>query len=68
MSFTPTLVCFLNYNNNNNNISMVWLHETIWVRPSLASHTLRMREEGSGHAATIELSPQEKLDVTNHSS
>ena len=26
---------------------------------SLASHTLRMREEGSGHTATIELSPQQ---------
>ena len=31
---------------------------------SLASHTL-CREEGSGHAATIELSPRQKLDVTN---
>ena len=31
---------------------------------SLASHTL-CREEGSGHAATIELSPWQKLDVTN---
>ena len=31
---------------------------------SLASHTLH-REEGSGHAATIELSPWQKLDVTN---
>ena len=32
---------------------------------SLASHTLRRREEGSGHAATIELSPRQKLVVTN---
>ena len=31
---------------------------------SLASHTL-LREEGSGHAATIELSSQQKLTVTN---
>ena len=31
---------------------------------SLASHTLH-REEGSEHAATIELSPQQKLAVTN---
>ena len=30
---------------------------------SLTSHTL-CREEGSGHAATIELSPRQKLDVT----
>ena len=30
---------------------------------SLASHTLR-REEVSGHAASIELSPRQKLDVT----
>ena len=29
-----------------------------------ASHTLH-REEGSGHAVTIELSPRQKLDVTN---
>ena len=35
------------------------------IQYSLASHTLRMREEGSGHAATIELSPWQKLDVTN---
>ena len=32
--------------------------------PSLASHTLR-REEGSGHAATIDLSLWQKLDATN---
>ena len=32
---------------------------------SLASHTL-CREEGSGLAGTIELSPQQKFDVTNH--
>ena len=31
---------------------------------SLASHTL-CREEGSGHTAIIELSPQQKLGVTN---
>ena len=31
---------------------------------SLASHTLR-REEGSGHAATIELSTRQKLVITN---
>ena len=31
---------------------------------SLASHTL-CREEGSGHAATIELLLRQKLDVTN---
>ena len=31
---------------------------------SLASHTLH-REEGSRHTTTIELSPQQKLDVTN---
>ena len=31
---------------------------------SLASHTL-CREEGSGHAASIELSPRQKLDMTN---
>ena len=31
---------------------------------SLASHTLR-REDMSRHTATIELSPQQKLDVTN---
>ena len=35
------------------------------VGSSLASHTLRRREEGSGHAATIELSPRQKLVVTN---
>ena len=36
------------------------------LRASLASHTLRReRPEGSGHAATIELSPRQKLDVTN---
>ena len=34
------------------------------VYSCIASHTL-FREEGSGHAATIELSPQQKLDVTN---
>ena len=34
------------------------------VYSSLTSHSLR-REEGSGHAATIELLPQQKLDVTN---
>ena len=34
------------------------------VTVSLASHTLR-REEGSGHAAILDLSPQQKLDVTN---
>ena len=32
---------------------------------SLASHTLRRAEERSGHAATIKLSPRQKLDVTN---
>ena len=31
---------------------------------SLASHTLH-REEGSGQASTIELSPRQKLDVTS---
>ena len=31
---------------------------------SLASQTLR-REEGSGHVATLKLSPRQKLDVTN---
>ena len=31
---------------------------------SLASHTLH-REEGSGHTATIDLSPPKKLAVTN---
>ena len=35
----------------------------IWLI-SHASHTLH-REEGSGHTATIELSPQQKLDATN---
>ena len=35
-----------------------------WGSHSLASHTLR-REEGYGYAATIELSPRQKLDVTN---
>ena len=32
---------------------------------SLASHTLRKRNESSGYAATIELLPQQKLAVTN---
>ena len=41
-----------------------FLHNMQGVVTSLASRTLR-REEGSGHAATIELSPQQKLDVTN---
>ena len=34
------------------------------VYSCIGSHTL-LREEGCGHAATIELSPQQKLDVTN---
>ena len=34
-------------------------------RTSLASHTPSQREEGSGHAATIELSPRQKLVRTN---
>ena len=38
-------------------------HNDTKVGCSLASHTLR-REEGSGHATTIELSPRQKLDVT----
>ena len=48
-----------------------WLSKSIWPpfrRPrfesSLASHTL-LREEVSGHAATIELPPQQKLAVIN---
>ena len=36
----------------------------ITVLDSLTSHTL-CREEGSGHTATIELSSQENLNVTN---
>ena len=39
-------------------------HPSQWGSHSLTSYTLR-REEGSGHAATIELSPRQKLDVTN---
>ena len=35
------------------------------VQTSLASHTLHITEEGSGHASTIELLPQQKLDVIN---
>ena len=35
-----------------------------WCTPCLASHTLH-REEGSGHVATFELLPQQKLAVTN---
>ena len=35
------------------------------VHDSLASHTPSQREEGSGHAATIELSPRQKLVRTN---
>ena len=34
------------------------------MKTSLASHTLR-RKEGSGYVATLELSPWQKLDVTN---
>ena len=34
------------------------------VYSRIANHTL-LREEGSCHAATIELSPQQKLDVTD---
>ena len=51
-----------------NSLSTSTFSEMIKIRmcmySSLASHTLR-REEGSGHTATIELSPQQKLDVTN---
>ena len=43
--------------------SQSYIHITI-SSCSLASHTLR-REEGSCHAATIELSSRQKLDVTN---
>ena len=43
--------------------SQPYIHITI-SSCSLASHTLR-REEGSCHAATIELSSRQKLDVTN---
>ena len=34
-------------------------------QPSLASHILH-REEGTGHVATVELLPRQKLDVTDH--
>ena len=38
--------------------------KSTWVQFSLTSHTLH-REEGSGHTATIELSPWQKLAATN---
>ena len=37
-------------------IIMLCDSQAVWYYNSLASHTLRMREEGSGHAATTELS------------
>ena len=36
------------------------------MKTSVTSHTLRGREEGYRHAATIELLPRQRLDVTNH--
>ena len=37
-------------------------HDTIYI---LVSQATPFAERGSGHAATIELSSQQKLDVTN---
>ena len=49
-----------------NSLSISTFSETIKIRTcmysSLASHTL-CREEGSGHTATIELLPRQKLDM-----
>ena len=42
----------------------VLLEASAKIATSLASHTLH-REDGSGHTATIELLPRQKLDVTN---
>ena len=39
-------------------------YDSKYFLASFASHTLH-REEGTGHVATIELLPQQKLDVTD---